>query len=167
MRLIIVEDQLPVLKRIKKMLEILSDDIELVMVHCNAKGKAEDFPPGEEGWYSITTESELYKICGEELKVCEGDHYLLDVTLFQESQVDKKFSDYISVKLANYITNKGRENVEIKFYTYPRSISPTDFARETKKWGKPIYRPKLEESDSEENEAQNTFVEKIKEYCNV
>lgn len=167
MRLIIVEDQLQVLKRIEIMLKDLPNSIELIKVHCNTRHESADFSIEEGEWYSIKTEDELYKVCGEELGICENDHYLLDITLFQEKQVNKKFLDYISVKLANYIEDKKKDGVKIKFYTYPRGISLNDFARETVKWGKPIYRPKLDDNSDEEKVAQEIFVEKIKEYCNV
>jgi len=167
MRLIIVEDQLQVLERIKIMLKDLSDSIELVMVHCNAQDETVDFPIEERGWYSVKTEDELYKVCAEELEICNDDHYLLDITLFQEKQMNKRFNDYISVKLAHYIEDKKKEGVKIKFYTHPRGISLNDFARETVKWGKPIYRPKLDDDSDEEKVAQEMFVQKIEEYCNV
>lgn len=167
MRLIIVEDQLQVLKSIKIMLKDLTDSIELIMVHCNTQDEPVDFPIEEKGWYSIKTEDELYEVCEKELEICKNDHYLLDITLFQEKQVDKRFNDYISVKLAHYIEDKKIEGVKIKFYTHPRGISQNDFARETIMWGKPIYRPKLDDNSDEEKVAQEIFVQKIKEYCNV
>ncbi len=167
MRLIIVEDRLQVLKRIKIMLKDLSDSIELIMVYCNTWDEAVDFPI-EEGWYSVKTEDALYKVCEEELEIHNDDHYLLDITLFQETQIDKRFNDYISVKLAHYLEDKGsKEGIKIKFYTHPRGISLNDFARETVNWGKPIYRPKLDDNSDEEQAAQKIFVQKIKEYCNV
>ena len=167
MRLIIVEDHLYVLKRIKEMLNDLPDSIELIMVHCNTWNEVVDFPPGEDGWYSINTEDELHQVCANELNICENDHYLLDITLFQEDQMNKKFSDYVSVKLADYIIDRGVTDVKIKFYTHPRGISVNDFARETEKWEKPIYRPKLDDNNEEEQSAEEKFVQKIKEYCNV
>lgn len=165
MRLIIVEDQLKVLERIKIMLKL--DSIELIMVHCNVQDRTVDFPIEGSGWYSVKTEDELYKVCTEELKICNDDHYLLDITLFQETQMNKRFNDYISVKLAHYIADKKKEGVKIKFYTHPYGISLNDFAEETIKWGKPIYRPKLDNDSAEEKAAQEMFVQKIKEYCNV
>lgn len=167
MRLIIVEDQLQVLKRIKIMLKELSDSIELIMVYCNTRDESVDFPIEEKGWYSVKTEDELYKVCEEKLEICNDDHYLLDITLFQEKQMNKRFYDYVSVKLADYIENKNKEGVKIMFYTHPRGISLNDFARETVKWGKPIYRPQLDDNSDEEKAAQEIFVRKIKEYCNV
>lgn len=167
MRLIIVEDQLQVLKRIKIMLKDLPDSVELIMVHCNTLDELADYSTGGKGWFSIKTEDELYKVCGEELGICNNDHYLLDITLFQEKQINKKFRDYISVKLADYIEDKKKDGVKIKFYTHPRGISLNDFASETEKWGKPIYRPELDDNSDEERAAQEIFVKKIKEYCNV
>lgn len=167
MRLIIVEDHLHVLKRIKEMLKDLPESIELIMVHCNTWNEVVDFPPGEDGWYSINTENELYQVCKNELNIYENDHYLLDITLFQEDQMNKKFSDYISVKLADYIIDKGITDVKIMFYTHPRGISLNDFARETEKWEKPIYRPELDDNSDEEKAAQEIFVQKIEEYCDV
>lgn len=167
MRLIVVEDQLQVLERIGTMLKDLPDSTELIMVHCNTRGESVDSPIDKNKWYSVKTEEELYKVCGEELHILKNDHYLLDITLFQEKQVNKKFSDYISVKLANYIEDKKEEGVKIKFYTHPKGISLNDFARETKKWGKPIYRPQLDDDSDEEKSAQELFIQKIKEYCYV
>lgn len=167
MRLIIVEDQLQVLKRIERMLEDFSDSIELIMVHCNSRETSIDFPIEKKGWHSVKTEDELYKVCGEELGIVNDDHYLLDITLFQEKQMNKKFCDYISVKLAFYIEDRKKDGVKIKFYTHPRGISLNDFAEETEMWGKPIYRPKLDDNNEEEKQAQELFVQKIKEFCNV
>lgn len=165
MRLIIVEDQMQVLKKIREMLNSLPDTIELKMICCNKVEKTNEFLPGEEGWYSACDDKELYKICENELAIFDDDHYLLDITLFQESQMDKTFSEYTSVKLANFIMTQGINH--IKFYTYPLGISPRDFAIETQKWGKPIYRPRLDNDDYEEIEARKEFVEEIKRYCNV
>lgn len=167
MRLIIVEDLLHVLKKIEKMLKDLPDSVELIMVYCNLNDSSMDSPIEGKEWYSVKDEDELYKLCEEKLEICDDDHYLLDVTLFQERQMDKKFNDYISVKLASRIEDKKKEGVKIKFYTDPRGISQNDFADETKKWGKPIYRPKLDDNSSEERAAQEIFFQKIKEFCDV
>lgn len=167
MRLIIVEDQLEVLEQIGIMLKDLPDSIELIMVHCNTGGKSADLPVDKSKWYSVKTEEELYKVCGEELQILSNDHYLLDITLFQERQMRKRFCDYISVKLARYIEEKKKDGVKIKFYTHPKGISQNDFAGETEKWGKPIYRPPLDDDNDEEKPAQELFIQKIKEYCNV
>lgn len=167
MRLIIAEDHLDVLKKIKEMLKELSGSVDLIMVHCNTWNETVNFTFGEDGCYSIDTEDELYNLCGNKLDVKENDHYLLDITLFQEDQMDKRFSDYSSVKLAHFITDKGVEGVKIKFYTHPYGISVDDFAGETKEWGRPIYRPKLDDDNEEEKAEQEKFVQKIKEYCNV
>lgn len=167
MRLIIVEDCLQVLKSIKIMLKDLSDSIELIMVHCDTQDESLDFPIEKNEWYSVKTEDELYKVCKEKLGICKDDRYLLDITLFQENQRDIRFNDYSSVKLAKYIEDQKAEGVKIKFYTYPRGISLNDFAGETKMWGKPIYRPKLDDNNEEEKEARGRFVQKIKEFCDV
>lgn len=165
MRLIIVENQVHVLRKIREIIEKRLDKIEIIMVCCNAQEKSADFLPGNVKWYNACTEEELYTICEKELQICEGDHYLLDITLFGESQMDKKFSDYISVKLANYISNKEVKDVKIMFYTYPLGISRNDFANETVNWGKPIYRPYFDKEDLEEKEAQKDFGEAIERYC--
>lgn len=167
MRLIIVEDLLHVLKKIETMLRDLPNSIELIMVYCNSSDNPIDSLAEGKRWYSVKTEDELYKVCEEKLKICNNDHYLLDVTLFQERQMDKKFNDYISVKLAGHIENEKKEGVKIKFYTDPRGISQNDFANETIRWGKPIYRPKLDDNSDEERVAQEIFIQKIKEFCNV
>lgn len=167
MRLIIVEDLLHVLKRIEIMLKDLPDSIELIMVYCNSGDNPIDSLVEGKGWHSVKNEDELYKLCEEELGICEKDHYLLDVTLFRERQMDKKFNDYISVKLASRIEDKKKKDVKIKFYTDPRGISQNDFANETKRWGKPLYRPKLDDNSDEERAAQGTFIMKIKEFCDV
>ena len=167
MRLIIVEDQIQVLKKIREMLSSLSDTVEIKMIWCNTGDESMVIPKDETGWYSVCTEEELYDVCDNELEIRANDHYLLDITLFHESQMDKMFSDYISVKLANHIMDNGIEDIKIKFYTYPLGISPRDFAIETKKWGKPIYRPKLDSDEYGEKEAKKIFVAEIKEYCNV
>ncbi len=167
MRLIIVEDLLRVLKSINIMLKDLPDSIELIMVHCNTWNEPVDFSFEGKGWYSVKTEDELYDVCEEKLGICNDDHYLLDITLFQEKQVNKRFKDYISVKLACHIEEKKKDGVKIKFYTDPRGISQNDFARETVRWGKPIYRPKLDDNNDEEKVAREIFIQKIEEYCNV
>ena len=167
MRLIIVEDRLQVLKSIKIMLKDLPDSVELIMVHCNMQDESVDFPIEKSKWYSVKTEDDLYRVCGEELGIFNDDHYLLDITLFQENQGDMRFYDYSSVKLAHYIEDKKVEGVKIKFYTHPLGISLNDFASETEMWGKPIYRPELDDNNKEEKVAQEIFIQKIKEFCNV
>lgn len=167
MRLIIVEDRLHVLKEMEIMLKNLPDSIELIMVYCDTWNEPVDFPIEGKEWYSVKTEEELYKVCKEKLGICNNDHYLLDITLFKEDQMNKKFNDYISVKLARYIEEKYEGDIKIKFYTHPKGISLNDFADETQRWGKPIYRPELDDNSEEEEAAQEAFAQKVEEYCNV
>lgn len=166
MRLIIIDDQLNVLKNIKSMLTDLQGRVEIELVYCNVQDKSDLLSKNEDNIYLAKSEDELFDICKNKLKITEGDRYLIDITLLQESQIDKEFSEYLSVKLAMVIDKTEVPNVKIKFYTRPFGISIIDFAEETKKWGVPLYRPALGGKQGE-MEAKETFVTKIKEYCNV
>lgn len=165
MRLIIVEDQLLILKKMREMLSVM-EEVELVTIRCNIEKESQKIPYGEEGWYEINDEDELFDLIENNIGIIENDHFLLDITLSKESQRDSEFEEYLSVRLAEYIENIKSDNVKIKFYTIPHGISVRDFGEETKKWGTPIYRPALEMEYGEE-EAKDEFVKEIKEFCNV
>lgn len=165
MRLIIIDDNKVVLKFLEVLLMHLSEEINIIMIHCNKKNEVEHFMRDRVEFHTVESSQDLYKLC-DELGYEKTDRYLIDVTLFGETQINTIFNDYVSVKLANYIEEKKIENLKIQFYTSPKGLSANDFVEETKKWGKPLYRPNVDDEQAEES-AKINFVKDIKEFCNV
>lgn len=163
--MIIVDDQKLVLKKLVQLLSSLPEEIERIVIHCK-NDETESDVPIDILCYTANSIGELYELYNEKLGVKEKDYYLLDITLFGEKQVEKKFIDYGSVKFANFLKEKNSDDVKIKFYTQPLGISVDDFMDEISDWGRPIYRPQVEYQQIEKYE-QERFVKKIKEFCDV
>lgn len=165
MRLVIIDDQTEVLRDIIEMIKPEIAEIEIIGIHFNKDGIGAPDSVGDIK-HIVGTKEDLLSLCINDMEREENDRYLLDISLFENNipNITIRFSEYASVTLAKQLMENGVDKNQILFYTHPEGFSALDFAKETKLWGKPLYRPRFE---ADEVDAKKQFIRKIKEHCNV
>lgn len=165
MRLIIIDDQIEVLRSIIEMIKSEIEGIEIIGIHSSEIASSTVDTIGNIKYF-VDSKEGLLNFCKNTIDKEETDRYLLDISLFENNTSGNtiRFSEYTSVILAKQLMDEGFSRRQILFYTHPEGFSARDFAEETKLWGKPLYRPLFE---AEEEDAKKQFIRKIKEYWNV
>lgn len=142
MRLIIVDDSYLALKGIIEL--ILEEDIlhsdQIVCIKCgsNEEGKFQEKGVAIE---NANNYEDIIQVLEDKLKLNDTDRIFFDVGIFGEKEEEMRFTDFGSVKCADYI-KRNYPKVKCKFYTVIYGATRLDFARETNyNWGEPVLRP--------------------------
>lgn len=142
MRLIIVDDSYLAFKGIIELIR-KSKILEMDQIVCIKCGPNEEGKFQEKGLIMEKAASyeDIIRVLVDKLKLEDTDRIFFDVGIFGEKEEEMRFTDFGSVKCADYI-KKEYPKVRCKFYTVIYGATRLDFARETNYvWGEPVLRP--------------------------
>lgn len=161
MRLIIVDDSIIALDGIVDLLlkEHVVELKDIVCIKCGSTEAGEIRSKVSCIKKADSCEDVVNKL--EELCLKDNEVVLFDVGLFGEKEERMHFTEFGSVKCAEYL-RKNYSGVVCKFYTVIYGATRLDFARETNyKWGEPLLRPIFTDTAEETNKKQK-LVREIK-----